>query len=99
MRLSIKNGSSGHLCSLQYDQGLRRFSSELLDAVEHTKIQQNIIPHERDIHINIFLVSPQKHNIIGLDKSGIRYIFFLFLHKNICCGYSLEASQRGTSNE
>ena len=23
----------------------------------------------------------------------------LFLHKNICCGYSLEVPQRGTSNE
>ena len=26
-------------------------------------------------------------------------IFFLFSHKNICCGYSLEAPQRGASNE
>ena len=26
-------------------------------------------------------------------------ISFLFLHENICCGYSLEAPQRGTSNE
>ena len=26
-------------------------------------------------------------------------IFFLFLHKNICCGYSLEAPRRGASNE
>ena len=25
------------------------------------------------------------------DKRGIHIIFFLFLHKNICCGYSLEA--------
>ena len=30
---------------------------------------------------------------------GIRQIFFLFLHENICCGYSLEAPQRGASNE
>ena len=33
---------------------------------------------------------------------GIRYIckyFFLFLHKNIQCGYSLEAPQNGASNE
>ena len=29
-----------------------------------------------------------------------KYInFFLFLHKNICCGYSLEVPQWGTSNE
>ena len=26
-------------------------------------------------------------------------IFFLFLNENICCGYSLEAPQRGASNE
>ena len=25
--------------------------------------------------------------------------FFLFLHKNIGCGYSLEAPHRGSSNE
>ena len=29
----------------------------------------------------------------------IRLIFFLFLHKNICCGYSLEVPNRGISNE
>ena len=27
---------------------------------------------------------------IGLDKSGYQLIFVLFLHKNVCCGYSLE---------
>ena len=26
-------------------------------------------------------------------------MFFLFLHENICCGYSLEAPQRGASND
>ena len=26
-------------------------------------------------------------------------MFFLILHENICCGYSLEASPRGISNE
>ena len=26
-------------------------------------------------------------------------LFFLFIHKNICCGYSLEAPRRGASNE
>ena len=29
----------------------------------------------------------------------IVFIFFLFLHGNICCGYSLEVPHRGTSNE
>ena len=40
---------------------------------------------------------------IALDKvlfSTKKYLyFFLFLNKNICCGYSLEVPQRGTSNE
>ena len=36
---------------------------------------------------------------IGLDKSGYRVNIFLISHKNIYCGYSLEASLRGTSNE
>ena len=26
-------------------------------------------------------------------------MFFLFLHENICCGYSLEAPRQGASNE
>ena len=29
----------------------------------------------------------------------IVFIFFLFLHGNICCGYSLEVPHRDTSNE
>ena len=32
-------------------------------------------------------------------RVGIRLIFFLFLHENICYGYSLEALQWGASNE
>ena len=33
---------------------------------------------------------------IGLDKSGYQVNIFL-LHENICCGYSLEAPHRVTS--
>ena len=38
---------------------------------------------------------------IYLDTTLIFYIdiFFLFFHENICCGYSLEASHWGASNE
>ena len=32
-------------------------------------------------------------------RLGIQIIFFLFLHENICCSYSLEVPHRGTSNE
>ena len=43
------------------------------------------------------------HLTIALDKALFFNqkvsIFFLFLNENICCGYSLEAPQRGASNE
>ena len=32
-------------------------------------------------------------------RGDIRSVFCLVLHENICCGYSLEAPQWGTSNE
>ena len=42
-------------------------------------------------------------NNIATDKalfsSEKMLISFLFLHENICCGYSLEAPRRGASNE
>ena len=34
-----------------------------------------------------------------IHRGGIHILFFLFLHKNIWCGYSLEVPQRGTSKE
>ena len=36
---------------------------------------------------------------IATDKRDIHILFFLFLNKNICCGYSLEAPRGGASNE
>ena len=41
-------------------------------------------------------------DFIVLAKKTIqimRYIFFLFLKENICCGYSLEAPHQSASNE
>ena len=32
-------------------------------------------------------------------SGGIHIIIFLFLHKNICCGYSLEGPRQGAFNE
>ena len=45
--------------------------------------------------VNIFLISQRKHILWVLIRSAS----FLFLHKNICCGYSLEAPRWGASNE
>ena len=36
---------------------------------------------------------------IAPDKSGTQKLFFLCLHENICCEYSLEEPHWGTSNE
>ena len=36
---------------------------------------------------------------IAPDRKGYQDNIFLFLHKNICCGHSLEAPRRGASNE
>ena len=36
---------------------------------------------------------------IATDKRGDPHNIFVFLHENICCGYSLEAPRRGASNE
>ena len=42
----------------------------------------------------------KKFDKIALNESTQKYsvIFFLFLHENICYGYSLEAPRRGASN-
>ena len=42
-------------------------------------------------HLSIFL--------LALIRWGSLIIFFLFLHGNICCGYSLEVPLRGAFNE
>ena len=54
--------------------------------------------------IMLIMHSAWEGPIIALDKMFFFFnpkvlIFFLFLHENICCGYSLEASHWGTSNE
>ena len=43
----------------------------------------------------VIMVAPVKGIFINQNV----LIFFLFLHENICCGYSLEAPHRGASNE
>ena len=62
-----------------------------------TKCPDSVHPAHEQSTCNTWAFALHSY-IIGLDK-GIRSIFFLFLHKNICCGYSLEAPRRGASNE
>ena len=55
----------------------------------------NTAPNKRCIQKTIFLIATDK----ALFSIRKMVISFLFLHENICCGYSLEVPQRGTSNE
>ena len=58
-------------------------------------------------HAHILWIIPDnesRHKCIALDKalSSTKkkiLIFFLFLHENLCCGYSLEAPQWGASDD
>ena len=49
----------------------------------------------------LFYFDPLKPNfyIVKLGFIGVYIIFFLFLLKNIDCGYSLELPRRGCSDE
>ena len=52
------------------------------------------------VKINIFVSEKLRHsNRLGAFFIRKMLISFLFLSKNICCGYSLEVPQRGASNE
>ena len=42
------------------------------------------------------MVCKSRYDIFQPNSSDF---FFLLLHENICCGYSLEAPQQGASNE
>ena len=45
---------------------------------------------------NVYPLIPHFH-IVKVGYAGV-YLFFLFLHQNIDCGYSLEPPRRGGSN-
>ena len=59
------------------------------------------------IKTNLTIMKPRLYNfdplkshfyIVKLGFTGVK-IIFIFLHKNIDCGYSLEPPRRGGSNE
>ena len=55
-------------------------------------------PRSAASHLGLYcLLKPVCPNTYG--KYGSDIYFFLFLHENICCGYSCEAPEQGTTNE
>ena len=47
---------------------------------------------------HVLIVAPVTFAPAGAMTPSAEFLF-LFLHKNVCCGYSLEAPHRGASNE
>ena len=43
------------------------------------------------------VISIATHKVLFFNQNLL--MFFFFLHGNICCGYLLEVSYQGTSNE
>ena len=69
------------------------FCRETCKYVERLQLNKIILHGKKTSHF------PRRWVIAWFqNRSGMR-IFFLFLHKTIYCGYSLEAPQRGASNE
>ena len=57
---------------------------------------------ERLVSVPIQLILFTLSDAILKQKTELlsnKMIFFLLLHENICCGYSLEVPRQGTSNE
>ena len=50
-------------------------------------------------HFRFVVNKSEKNDKIALKVNPKVLIFFLFVHENICCGYSLEVPHRGTSNK
>ena len=54
------------------------------------KFQKIILQSMKDIWSSQEKLMDRQTDGIGLDKGGYPVNIFLFLHKNICCRYSLE---------
>ena len=69
-----------------------------LESKEHThKTENNRIGITKTCLYNFDSLKPHFY-IVKLGFTGV-YIIFLFLFKNIHCGYSLDSPRRGGSNE
>ena len=60
-------------------------------------VQRHVFHHEKHTYISFDPLKPHFY-IVKLGFTG-HSLFFLFLLKNIDCGYSLEPPRRGGSNE
>ena len=61
--------------------------------------QVSTAKNEINLFNNILIVAPVTFAPAGAMTPSAEFLFFLFLLKNIDCGYSLEPPGRGSSNE
>ena len=100
--LTASTVSKGHhvkiICqSLNKPWKPKRCLTENIWAVMWDYIVYDMCPKQRLVLACTSMQSD--HCLIVLDKRDSLLIFWLFLHKNLCCGYSLEVPHWGTSNE
>ena len=61
--------------------------------IENYSAKKKVVRYKNSYIFHISAQNIDCEYFIATDKGGIYIIFFLFLHENICCGYSLEAPQ------
>ena len=64
-------------------------NDHFVHVMRTSKLYQTVLSITDDVHSTSY----------GVFFNPKVLTFFLFLHENICCGYSLEAPHRGISNE
>ena len=57
------------------------------------------VPRYASSNIHFLILSSLQVEPSLQIRGAVHVLFFLFPHKNICCGYSLEAPQQGASFE
>ena len=81
------------LLKYRYDRKSALKSIQLRNCCQQFFVYQNIASNMSKLKTISML------SLIATDKRGYPHNFFLFLDKNICCGYSLEVPRWGASNE
>ena len=80
-------------------KGLQKFGKENLLVRPHLKPHlEKMCLWELVLVTNFYIIRRNKERIWWYLMI-IKWLFCLFLHKNLCCGCSLESPRRGDSNE
>ena len=92
--LSKDSNQPAPLCCLirVFDAAWRNFTSL---AIQNVPIEESDQP-ACGAHVRRYIMGTNK---VLFQQNKNQTMFFIFFHRNILCGYSLEVPRRGTSNE